>query len=66
MKYVKKNFVRNCFVDVEHGDNVSEMVSFHDESPMISLPNQSIITYYYYTIIYVFLWEGDGKWQLYI
>ena len=45
-KYVKKSFVRNCFADVEHKDNVFEMVSFHDESPMVSLLNQSIITYY--------------------
>ena len=51
-KYVKKSFVRNCFDDVEHGDKVFEMVCFHDESPVVSLPNQSIISYYHYTIIY--------------
>ena len=30
---MKKSFLRNCFVDVEHGDNVSEMVSYHNQSP---------------------------------
>ena len=43
-KYVKKSFVRNCFDDVEHGDKVFEMVCFHDESPVVSLPNQSRMT----------------------